>query len=122
MASAENIIINGILLKAADFNSILFRNSVGLFKTTKGNKIRTGLCKGSSDLIGWTSIEIAEDLISIFTAVEVKTKKARITKEQRNFLNAVNDSGGIGMIVYNVKEYEILMSQSIQAIKHQKNL
>jgi hypothetical protein len=61
-----------------------------------------GLCTGSSDLIGWTVKKITPDMvgkeIAIFTAVEVKKPSGRATKEQVNFINQINQSGGIAGI------------------------
>jgi hypothetical protein len=80
-------------------NKRLFRNNVGLATTANGHAIKYGLCKGSSDLIGWTSLEITPDMvgkkIAIFTAVELKTKNVKLSTEQRNFLQQVTDAGGI---------------------------
>ncbi len=36
----------------------IFRNNTGAVTTADGRFITFGLCKGSSDLIGWTEIEI----------------------------------------------------------------
>lgn len=64
---------------------------------------RAGLCVGSSDLIGWTTIIITEDMVgtrvAIFTAIEGKTGTGRATKEQTHFLNAVRISGGFSGVV-----------------------
>ena len=75
----------------------IFRNNSGLFYTKDGRPTHAGLCKGSSDLIGWTSK-------GIFLAIEVKTKRGSIRLEQAQFLLQVNNFGGIGMVVYSVEE------------------
>jgi hypothetical protein len=92
----------------------LFRNNVGTaYQGKKGTingqiviseprLIEFGLCVGSSDLIGFTEVEITAEMvgqkIAVFTAVEVKKKGKKPTKEQRNFLNMVIAKGGIGKI------------------------
>jgi len=62
-----------------------------------------GLIKGSSDLIGWKTTEITQDMvgkkIAIFTAVEVKTPRGKPSDEQINFINQVNNNGGIATIM-----------------------
>jgi len=113
-ASKEGTIIKEILLLAPHYNSILFRNTVGVFQTKVGSMIKTGLCTGSSDLIGWTSILINGISYGIFTGIEVKAGKTKTTKAQINFGGAVNDAGGIAMIVYSAKEYAILMKEVIK--------
>jgi len=75
----------------------VFRNNVGLFETRDGRAIQTGLCVGSSDLIGWTKS-------GRFLAVEVKIKKGRATLNQQNFLQQVNNCGGVGIIVRSVED------------------
>ena len=69
----------------------VFRNNVGLFETSDGRVIKTGLCKGSSDLIGWTKD-------GRFLAVEVKSKKGIIKADQANFLRVVKQAGGVAFV------------------------
>jgi len=82
--------------------SRLMRNNVGLFLTQYGKPIKTGLRKGSSDLIGFTPIQVTKGMIgkklAVFTAVEVKVPGKKPTKEQANFLNQVKRAGGIGFV------------------------
>jgi hypothetical protein len=93
---------------------VLFRNNVGTayqgqMGSINGDRVllyprfvEFGLCKGSSDLIGWTEITITPDMvgkrIAVFTAVEVKTKTGRVSDEQKRFIKNVNDAGGIAKI------------------------
>ena len=106
----------GLLLSRSKTGARLFRNNTGT--AYQGQRVRTqngfiitnprpvhfGLCKGSSDLIGWTPHVITEaDLgktVAIFTAIEVKTKGVKVTPEQRNFIARVNEAGGIGEFIY----------------------
>ena len=87
----------------------LLRNNVGATQIGK-RFIKYGLGKGSSDLIGWTTIEITQPLIgqkiAVFTAVELKTEKDRASKEQINFIEQVHKAGGLAGIVYNEEEYK----------------
>lgn len=104
--------------------TVLFRNNTGM--AWVGNKIYTarkkgifelhpgdivirearpfhaGLCKGSSDLIGWTVKTVTPEMvgkqIAVFTAIEVKKPSGRATTEQVTFINNVNQSGGIAGI------------------------
>ncbi len=72
--------------------------------------LRAGLCKGSSDLIGWTKVLVTKEMvgktIAVFTGVELKTKTGRPTEEQINFKEVVNNNNGIGMIVRTIEEYK----------------
>ena len=70
----------------------------GLVIMKNARPLKAGLCKGSSDLIGWTSITITPDMIgrkvAIFTAVEVKIVNGRVSPEQLNFIDQIRKAGG----------------------------
>ena len=100
--TTEKDIERTLILHASQCGSVIFKNNVGMYKDQRGNVIRYGLCKGSSDLIGWTPITITPDMvgskIAVFTAVEVKKNKFgkyRATKEQKHFISAVKANGGM---------------------------
>lgn len=99
MAVAETNILKQVMLKASEAGMKLFRNNVGLFTTDSGDKVRTGLHKGSHDLIGWTEQEITPEMVgqkvAVFTSIEIKTPKGRVSKEQQNWLEQVRRAGGI---------------------------
>lgn len=84
-----------------------FRNNVGLFETKDGRKIKTGLGNGTSDLIGFTSIEVTSDMvgkrIAVFTAIEVKAQKKKGAKNQMAFINFVKKMGGIAGLAWTVE-------------------
>lgn len=86
-----------------DPNIRLFRNNVGVLQDVNGQHVRYGLCPGSSDLIGWTAVEVTPSMvgtrIAIFTAQEVKTPTGRVTVEQENFIAAVIRAGGFAGVV-----------------------
>lgn len=85
----------------------MFRNQVGTYRLKDGRVISSGLCKGSSDLIGITPYKIKNSdvgkVIGVFTAVEVKTPGGRVRKMQENFINFVRATGGIAMISHDVE-------------------
>jgi hypothetical protein len=85
---------------AAPAHVRLFRNNVGAFEWDLGKWLHYGLCKGSSDLIGWTQ----QDGKAIFTAVETKGKRGRLTQDQENFLYQVEAAGGIAIVARSVDE------------------
>ena len=88
----------------------MFRNNVGVAvvkpdrcpscrkKIPILRRIRYGLCKGSSDTVGWNSVTITEEMvgqkIAIFCASEIKTPTGKATLEQMNFVTRVNAAGG----------------------------
>ena len=67
-----------------------------------------GLCKGSSDLIGWRTVEVTPDMVgqrlAVFAAIEVKSATGRPTPEQTAFLAAVRDAGGVACVARSVED------------------
>lgn len=98
MATLETNIQQRIRLHLSNLRCKLFRNHVGVIKDQNGRTHRFGLYKGSSDLIGWTPVEITQDMVgstvAVFTAIEVKTPKGRPSREQKSFIAAVARDGG----------------------------
>jgi hypothetical protein len=119
---SETEIEKQIALEAARLRVTLFRNNVGMgwvgkfFKRPNGDVViqnarplHAGLCEGSSDRIGWTPVKITGDMIglelAVFTAVEVKNgTRGCLTPEQRNFLERLEDAGGIAIEARSVED------------------
>ena len=64
--------------------------------------LKSGLCKGSSDVVGITPVFITTahlgKTLGVFTAVEVKSNTGKPTADQLNFLQAVEKAGGFAGI------------------------
>jgi hypothetical protein len=112
---------NRILLNCSRGDTRLFRQNVGqgwagrLVSNQAGRvtlqdarPLIAGLCTGSSDLIGWRSIEVTADMVgrrlAVFAAVEVKSATGRPTEQQRAFLAAVQDAGGVACVARSVED------------------
>jgi len=109
MKVSESLVQKSIAKTAPLYKCALYRNNVGMFTIfNKGKRrvVKTGLCKGSSDLIGYKAITITPNMvgkkIAVFTAIEVKesewkeTHKFTETEEgQKRFINSVREDGGI---------------------------
>ena len=80
--------------------------------------LHAGLTKGSSDLIGWHTVEITPDMvgkrIAVFTAIEVKGKNGRPSPEQIAFINAVNEFGGSAGIATTPEDAQKIIEKPIQ--------
>jgi hypothetical protein len=100
--TSEATILKQVMLKASERGYRVFRNNVGVAFQPNGQVIRYGLHTGSSDIIGWHTQVITQDMVgkkvAVFLAIETKTKKGKITKEQINFLKEVDEAGGIAML------------------------
>ena len=103
--TSESTILKKVMLKASELDYRVFRNNVGVAFQPNGQVIRYGLHTGSSDLIGWYSKVVTQDMVgkpvAVFLAIETKTKKGSVTKEQKNFLKQVDEAGGIAIIARN---------------------
>lgn len=105
----ETPILKNIQVALVKFGARVFRNQVGTYQLMDGRWLSSGLCVGSSDLIGWYSVEVTSNMIgkkvAIFMAVEVKRpKKGKRSDLQVNFINTVRDSGGIAFFANSADE------------------
>lgn len=70
-------------------------------------RVDFGLRVGSSDLIGWITINGQ----AVFLALEVKTVKGKPTEDQLNFIAQVKAAGGIAGVVRSVEDVEKLLKE-----------
>ena len=116
----ESTVTNKILL-GLNKAMRLFRNHVGVLKDEKGRFHRFGLCKGSADLIGYTTIEITKDMIGkklpVFTSIEVKTNKGRVREEQKQWLNAMNNINAVAGVARGSSDVEGILQDYIRNLK-----
>lgn len=74
------------------------KNPDGSVLLANARPLHAGLCKGSSDLIGYKSVVITQDMVgqrvAIFAAAEAKDR-TKLSTEQKTFLRIVHDDGGI---------------------------
>ena len=86
---SETTLQNEILLELGKLKNVrMFRNNVGQI-----GGLSFGLCAGSSDLIGFQSLTITTEMvgqkIAVFTAIEVKTQKGKVSPAQTKFIEMV---------------------------------
>ena len=96
----------------------MFRNQVGQLPDLRtGRPVQFGLAKGSSDLIGFKTIEVTPDMIgqklAVFTSIEVKTAKGKLTPMQHNWLSCVRKAGGITGVARSVQDAIQIISNPI---------
>lgn len=130
MAKAENNIFKNIRMAISRGRSRLFRINTGRGWT--GNKIvknkngsitiydprpfSTGTPNGFSDSVGWLTVTITPELVgqelAIFLAIEVKTPTGRVSKDQQNFLDRVEEAGGIAGVARSAEDALELLDTS----------
>ena len=87
----------------------LFRNQVGQLPDPRtGRYVQFGLAKGSSDLVGFKTIKITPEMIgqevAQFVSIEIKTERGKLTEVQQNWLQKVQDSGGIVGVARSIQD------------------
>tara|TARA_Y100000310_G_scaffold15089_1_gene15102 strand:+ start:861 stop:1262 length:402 start_codon:yes stop_codon:yes gene_type:complete len=110
----EAAVLKLVMLKLSKLGATVFRQNVGQAwagrKIVKGQHgtiliegpmpVTMGLTRGSSDLIGWTTVVITADMVgadvAVFTAIECKRSKGgRTSTDQKRFISRVKEAGGI---------------------------
>ena len=91
----------------------LYRNNCGVLRDQRGVPVRYGLQPGSADLIGWRTITITPEMVgqqvAVFTSIEVKSATGRLRPEQRQWMEAVQDAGGIAGVARSVEDAQALL-------------
>jgi hypothetical protein len=86
----------------------LWRNNTGLLYDRQGRPVSFGLCKGSSDLIGFRTITIGPEHVgrqlAVFCAIEVKSERGRATTEQKAFIEMVQAAGGLAGVARSTED------------------
>lgn len=99
----ESDFMRQVMIRATNEGARVFRNQVGRYQLLDGTYISSGLCVGSSDLIGWKTVQVTPEMVgkkmAVFVAIECKSDNGRLTTEQKNFIETVLNSGGIAFVV-----------------------
>ena len=101
----ETTILKQTMIEASKLGLVCFRNNVGMLPDKNGRMVQYGLCKGSSDIIGFDRKE------GFFVAIECKTDTGRVRKEQQIFLDTVKKSGGFSCIIRDAKNLKIILDE-----------
>lgn len=98
----EATLLKRLMFEATRLGVRLFRNQVGQYKLADGRYLTSGLCVGSSDLIGYYPVTITPAMVgrtvAVFVAVEAKGPRGVVRKPQQQFVDAINHAGGIATI------------------------
>lgn len=114
---SEANVLKLVLLRLSELGARVFRQNTGLawagevveksptrLVLRNPRPLHAGLCKGSSDAIGWTPVVITPEMVgrtvAVFTAAETKSGRGKATDEQLNFVAQVKKAGGIAGVVW----------------------
>ena len=101
----ETNILKEVMIEASKLGLVCFRNNTGVLMDKTGRPVHFGLCKGSSDLIGWIRDT------GQFVAIECKAGNAKPRPEQQLFLDMVAKSGGFSCVINDAKKLKSLLDE-----------
>ena len=119
----ESDIQRSVMLAAATRGYTTWRNNTGQAWAGDAQRLRdgsvlirnprplhAGLCKGSSDLIGFKRLVVAPEMVgqtlAQFAGVEIKTAGGRLSEHQERFLAFVREAGGLGILARGPEDIE----------------
>ncbi len=106
--ASEQTIQQSIRLACSRGPVRLWRNNVGRLLDQQGRPVTFGLCPGSADLVGYSTVTITPDMVgqtvAVFTAVEVKAPTGRPTPQQTAWLEHIRAAGGRAGIARSVED------------------
>lgn len=110
----ESDVLKACMKAISGLGHTIFRNNVGVLKDRRGTPVRYGLCVGSSDLIGFTKVEITHNMVGkqvpIFTAIEVKTDKGTVSEKQKKFLSFMRKNNCVSGVARSKEEAESIIN------------
>lgn len=133
---SESPIMKTAQIALGKYLAVLFRQNTGfawvgeIIQKTKAaitlknpRPLTAGLCVGSSDGIGWVPVTITQEMVGmrvgVFLALEIKAGETATTKEQKDFLAAVSNAGGIAAILREGDDASLFARYPIAAIQRQ---
>lgn len=147
--TSETNILKILMLKLSKCGVVIFRNNVGtgwigkVHRVTKPvlvhinnapiylssgdivikdpRPLNAGLFNGSSDLIGWKTIEVTPEMVgkklAVFTSIEGKKHNGRISPTQAVWIQNVRNAGGIAGVARTDDEAEMLVNKFLTDVK-----
>lgn len=111
----ETPLLRQLMLHFSTSGVRLFRNQSGRYRLPDGRWLSSGLCVGSSDLIGWTPVIITQEMVgksvAVFTAIECKVGQRDTTTQQARFLAVVKQAGGLAVVARDVKDVAVELAK-----------
>lgn len=107
---SESKLLSRLLVRASELGARVFRNQVGSYQLPDGRWLSSGLCVGSSDLIGFLPVTVTPEMVgttvAVFVALETKVGRRDTTLQQAAFIAKVKQSGGIAVVVRDIADAE----------------
>lgn len=119
----ESRLLYDLLIRASALGARLFRNQVGQYRLARpdcprcqqtGRILRSGLCVGSSDTVGWVPVTIRPEhvgrTLAVFVAIETKSLRGVLSDEQRQFLAVAESHGAVTCVARSVADAETALA------------
>ncbi len=116
----ETALLQRLLIRASGLGARIFRNQVGRYRLAlpdcdrcqrQGRVLSSGLCVGSSDLVGWMPHVVRQEdvgrTLAVFVAVEAKVGRHVTTEAQGHFLDVVRSAGGVAVVARQESDIDI---------------
>lgn len=88
------------IMASAPANVRLFQNDNGSAQLMDGRWVKFGLCPGSGDIIGLTTIRG----VAVFTSIEAKVGKDIVRPKQKKWHKFITSTGGITIVASSMEE------------------
>ena len=99
---------------ASNLRAVLGSIRPGDVVVRQARPLHAGLCVGSSDLIGYRSLEVQPAMVgqrlAQFVALEIKSATGRPTAAQTQFLKLISTAGGRACVARGVADADMLLS------------
>jgi VRR-NUC domain len=104
----EGELLRKLMIDGSSRGLRLFRNQVGHYELKDGRRLTSGLCVGSSDLIGYLPVVVTQAMvgrtIAVFVALEVKGPRGNVRPEQKQFVDVCRGHGALAAIVRTLED------------------
>lgn len=108
----ETTLQNEIKIKLGEMGYVYLRLNVGLFMTADGRPFKTGLPKGTSDML------FIQPGTGRAVFIESKIRPRKPTKEQIKFIEAMKAQGALAGVAYSVEDaLDIIQQSTLKEIK-----
>jgi hypothetical protein len=105
MTQPETVLLQQIRQAASELGAVLWRNNCGVAEYPGGARVPYGLGTGSADLVGFVPAPMPNGrTYPVFMAVEVKSKRGRLTSEQALYLKGVALFGGLAIVARSIAD------------------
>lgn len=106
----ESKILRETLLALSRAGALVQRNNSGLLIGADGRRVRMGM-KGAADILACFPIGIGGVKIGLFIAIECKSTRGTLSKNQRYYRAAARKAGALHFVVKSKEDISAMMAE-----------